>query len=404
MNPQSPITNHQCADAIADRIRAQGPLTVAAFMALALYHPELGYYASAARRTGRRGDFFTSVDVGPLFGRLLARQFAGMWRATDGGPFDLVEAGAANGQLARDVLDAAANDDAFYDALRVHLVEASPAARKRHPDTLGPHAAKLISSAAGLPDGIHGVIYANELLDALPVHQVVMTPDGLRETYVDLAPGQGGQAGDTPPPSFVDRIGPLSHEGLARHLTSLGVALQPGWRAEINLSALAWVARACQSLHRGFLLLIDYGHSAEELYSETHATGTLTAFSRHRNLGGQTRVRPGSDPGLTPGWIEEPGTRDITSHVDLTSVRQVAERLGCDTLGVLDQTYFLMALAGLTESREGPGPIEMDAHDLRAFKTLILPGGLGSTQKVMLFGREVGRPALQGLSGRVRVT
>ena len=377
-------------------------------MSLALYHPEHGYYARAARRTGRNGDFFTSVDVGPVFGTLLARQFAEMWRICrdpksarddpDGGPrhaeaaFDLVEAAASNGQLARDVLDAAhAEDPEFYESIRLHLVESSPAARAEQRRVLGPHADKLVASGGRLPDAVHGVIYANELLDALPVHSVAMTEHGLREHYVDVR-------GDT----LVERAGRPSTEALARYLAAAGVQLQPGMRAEINLSALAWLTRACLTLHRGFLLLIDYGHEAHELYSPTHAHGTLTTFHRHvADRGRAGMYGAPSDP--SPPWLHEPGNQDITSHVDLTSVRRTAEELGCTTAGILDQTYFLLALgmAELVDSHDTS--IEATRRRL-SFKTLLLPGGLGSTHKVMVFAKGVQATGLRGLTGMRRLT
>ncbi|MGE0392399.1 MAG: class I SAM-dependent methyltransferase [Vicinamibacterales bacterium] len=376
-------------------------------MSIALYHPEHGYYATRPRRTGRAGDFLTSVDTGPLFGRLLARQFAEMGRVLNapvrGVPgeagFDLVEAAAADGQLARDVLEGAADESPdFLDAVRLHLVETSPAARARHADVLGPFATRLSSSSARLPEAVHGVIYANELLDALPVHAVIGTAAGVAERYVALAPGADGAA-----PVFVEQAGPLSNPAIGRHLASLGVTLEPGQRAEVNLSALAWLTRACSTLHRGFLVLVDYGHEAGALYSPAHGRGTLAAMAGHVTL-------PAGRHG--DAWLEEPGARDITSHVDLTSVRHVAEALGCETLGVLDQTYFLMALAGEPAGREdAPGAtaargpaLPDDARSRQAFKSLVMPGGLGSTMKVMVFGRNVGRPALRGLSGPARLT
>jgi len=372
---------------IADRIRARGPLTMAEFMALALYHPQEGYYTRAAKRTGRQGDFVTSVDVGPTFGALLSRQFAEMWRALrEVAPsvteFDLVEAAAADGQLARDVLDtAAAEDPAFYAAIRLHLVEASPAARAGHATMLAAHTARLASSGPSLPKSVHGVVFANELLDALPVHAVAMTAQGLRERYIDLD-------GDR----FVERLGEPSTPALARHLESLGVQPPVGWRGEVNLSALAWLTRVRASMHRGFLLLIDYGRPAAELYSEAHATGTLATYA------GQ--VSEDHRAGTTPPWLTDPGARDITSLVDLTSIRAVAESLGCHTLGMVDQTYFLLGLTG----DDAGGTSLADLKARLALKTLVMPGGLGSTMKVMLFGVGVGQPRLRGLSGPARLT
>ncbi|MDE2905573.1 MAG: SAM-dependent methyltransferase, partial [Acidobacteriota bacterium] len=154
-------------EVIRERIRTEGPLPFAAFAELALYHPELGYYARVDRRSGRAGDFFTSVDLGPAFGSLLASQLAEMWRILRSGSgdpgFDLVEAAAGNGRLARDVLDAAAADDpAFYQAIRLHLVEPSRAARDAQAATLGRHADKVASSGSRIPPAIRGAVFANE--------------------------------------------------------------------------------------------------------------------------------------------------------------------------------------------------------------------------------------------------
>ena len=217
-------------DVIVERIRTHGPITFAEYMDLALYHPELGYYARADRRSGRAGDFFTSVDVGPLFGTLLARQFAEMSRLSEAPRFDLVEAGAGRGRLARDVLDAAARDDPdLYAVVRLTLVERSPDARAAQPSVLGPHVAKLAESTAELPADVQGVIFGNELLDALPCHSVVMSKAGLREVYVDVSGHR-----------LVERLLDPSSREIAAYLERAGARLRPGWRAEVNLAA--WVA------------------------------------------------------------------------------------------------------------------------------------------------------------------
>jgi SAM-dependent MidA family methyltransferase len=258
--------------------------------------------------------------------------------------------------------------------LALHLVERSAQARAAQPATLGPHAARIASSRADLPEHITGVVYANELLDAFPVHVVVMRPEGLREVYVGERDG-----------TLVEVEGAPSTPALQVYLDRAAIALEPGGRAEINLAADDWIRSAARAIDRGFLLLVDYGHEAAELFSGSHATGTLTTFSAHRT---------GS---RASDWLREPGEQDITSHVDLTSVRLAAEQAGFTTLGVTDQTYFLMGL-GLADY-VGTAPARTNQA-----KTLMLPGGLGSTHKVMIFGRGVGRPALKGLSYKVRVT
>jgi SAM-dependent MidA family methyltransferase len=371
-------------------------VTVAAFMELALYDPDAGYYARAAQRSGRAGDFFTSVDVGPVFGELLEIQLAEMAdiittinaeraesaekskeRSLD---FDLVEAGAGNARLSADILNAARRrDPGFHDRVRLHLVEASPAARAAQEQVLGAAIECLASSSADLPASFEGVLLANELLDAMPVHQVAMRRSGLREVYVDASQG-----------ALRTIEGPLSTPELPAYLSRLGMSLEPGWRVEINLRACEWIRTAARRLTRGFIVIIDYGHEAGELYSASHAGGTLTTFARHTMAGAERSTD-------APAWLEDAGNRDITSHVDFTSVRAAAESEGLTTVGFLDQTYFLMGL----------GAADLDVSDLKtrlALKTLLMPGGLGSTHKVLILGKGVDAPALAGCSYKMRVT
>ncbi len=265
-------------------------------MDFALYDDQFGYYARAAQRSGRAGDFFTSVDVGSLFGELLEVQLAEMRCLTaetakqseaDVG-FDLVEAGAGNGRLSADILRAAKQrEPAFYESIRLHLVEASAAARGAQAATLAEVADRLKSSGPVLPDSFEGVLIANELLDALPVHQVVMREDGLREIYVTTNDERSASDERRTPNAerLTTREGPPSTPELAAYLARLGVTLEPGWRVEINLRAVDWIRDAARRLRRGFIILIDYGHEARELYSPTHSHGTLTTFAGHRSAG-----------------------------------------------------------------------------------------------------------------------
>jgi len=368
-------------------------------MEFALYDHASGYYARAARRSGRAGDFFTSVDVGSVFGTLLAAQVVEMARLIEprapSPEFDLVEAAASDGRLSADILrEIRRGDPALFDRLRLHLVEVSAEARAAQRDTLGEVSDRLASSSPDLPASFTGVLVANELLDALPVHQVVMREDGLREVYVDHARLETGDW------RLVTTEGAPSTPALAEYLARLNIVLEPGWTAEINLRAVEWTRDAVRRLERGFLILVDYGHAARELYSLTHATGTLTTFSRHTMAGPE---RPPSlrfgetGTAFAPAWLERPGDQDITAHVDFTSVQRAAEDAGAITLGLLDQTYFLLGL----------GAAEMDGADLKtrlALKTLLMPGGLGSTLKVLILGKNVGTPPLRGCSFRMRLT
>jgi SAM-dependent MidA family methyltransferase len=365
---------------MVSHIREHGPMTVADYMELALYHPEFGYYSAASRRSGRNGDFFTSVDVGPLFGALLAAQVGEMWsvlRDLGASEFHLVEAGAGDGQLARDMLDTIALErPELYEVLRVTLVERSAGARARHSETLGPHPDRItVESSRGLPLRITGALVANELLDALAVHVVVMTPSGPFEVHINEANGVLGEV-----------LLPLVSPPIEQLLERTGVAVPEGARVEVGLSAVEWMEEAARATDCGFVLLIDYGHEAEELYSHLHAAGTLTAYRSHR-----------TDP---VGWLESPGRCDLTADVNLTAVRNAAVDAGLEPLGMVDQTYFLTSLGLAGRLDEGHG-IDSVRRRLAA-RTLIVPGGLGSTMKAMAFGRRVGTPALRGFAaGRV---
>ena len=266
---------------------------------------------------------------------------------------------------------------AHYNATRLYLVEASTAARAAHQSTLADCADRLAASSSVLPDSFDGVLVANELLDAMPVHQVVMQNDGLHEVCVEA----GGH-------NLGLREGPLSTPRLAEYFTALGTTLEPGWRAEVGLAAVDWMREAARKLRRGFIILIDYGHEASELYSVTHSTGTLTSFAGHRSTGPESTATP---------WLRNPGQQDLTAHVDFTSVRRAAEAEGCTPLGFLDQMYFLLAL--VTDRLE-----TLSVKERLALKTLVMPGGLGSTMKVMVLGKRVGSPKLVGLSSHVRLT
>jgi SAM-dependent MidA family methyltransferase len=402
-----------CRDLILQTIRKRGPLTFAQFMEIALYDPDVGYYARAARRSGRTGDFYTSVDVSALFGELLAEQIAEMARlvlgpeltlgacgphdthagcegrsaAPDAGPefqfgarpaFDLVEAGAGNGRLSRDVLDALerlAPD--VYEALRLHLVERSAAARDAQRDALGRHAKRLFTSGPDLPPHVSGVVFANELLDALPTHAVVAREDGLHEVVID-ARGDDLVEGEAPP----------STPALAEYLARLDVRLPPGFRTEVNLDGVEWVRRAARALERGFLLLVDYGHEAATLYSASHAAGTLATFTGH--------VVESREAGRPAPWLRDPGSSDITAHVDFTSIRRTAQSEGLECLCLVDQMHFLLGL-GIERRLHATAGNEVDQIVQRlALKTLLVPGGLGTTHQVMIFSKKLGRPTLRG--------
>jgi SAM-dependent MidA family methyltransferase len=272
---------------LLQRIRAQGRIPFAEFMRQCLYHPAWGYYSRAEAR--RFADFYTSVDVHPIFARLLARQLAEMWdRLGCPEEFWAVEAAAGTGRLAAQFLDFAARDlGKFYRAMRYVAVESSAARRAAHAAALAPHlSAGRACSAAELPSEMDcGCIFSNELLDALPVHRVVVERGELREIYV----GCDGEV-------LREELGPLSTPEIEAFFREQDVTLREGQQAEAGLDACRWLAEAGARLGRGFVLTVDYGHEAADFTGGTiaarcwscasHGERGLSAFSRRAGFDG----------------------------------------------------------------------------------------------------------------------
>jgi SAM-dependent MidA family methyltransferase len=366
------------AGIIAERIRTHGPLTFAEYMETCLYHPEFGYYTKPEQQPRR--DYFTSVDAGPLFGKLLARQIHEMWTVL-GRPaeFLLVEAGAGCGAMASQILDFASREfSQFYTALRYVAVERSVARRdlvaqteslRRHLD-LG-----KFEITSEIPAEIAcGCVFSNELLDAMPVHRVVREGTELHEFYVTTGPN-----------GLCEQDGPLSSDALREYFREQGIALEEGQQAEANLHACRWIADAGTRLQRGFVLTIDYGHEASELYDQRHMRGTLLAYHRHR---------AGED------FFRAPGEQDLTAHVNFTALDHWGKRTGLVRTGLASQSSFLMALARQSNFAElqAEGMSESERSRARLlFKTLIYPEGMGETFQVFVQHKNVESPRLIGL-------
>jgi SAM-dependent MidA family methyltransferase len=360
---------------VVELVRDRGPITIAEFMELALYHPEAGYYATAPRRSGRSGDFFTNVDVGPLFGEMVAVQIAEIATILErcsSDHFDLVEVGAGDGRLAKDILDTLERDHAqVYSRVRLALVERSERARQAQRQMLAAHATR-VTSLTTLPTGIDGVVLANELLDALPVHVAVATDDGLREVYVSQHDGR-----------LCEALGPVSSPAVTRRVEESGIDLESGHRYEAGLAVDDWIAEAGAALHRGFLLIFDYFRGTA---AQISPKGTLTAYLAHT-----------AD---AVHYLASPGACDLTTHVDLDALRRAAAAAGLTEVGAVDQTYFLTAL-GITE-RLNQGFTAPALRRRLAARTLIAPEGLGGTIKALAFSTGLAGVGLQGFaSGRL---
>jgi SAM-dependent MidA family methyltransferase len=363
----------QLKDILNQRIARQGRITFADFMAACLYEPGLGYYTSPGRKVGAEGDFYTSISVHAAFGRVIAREIAQMWRCMGTPlPFTLVECGAGNGRLACDIMDYLAEREApLHGELRLVLVEKEPSLESAQREMLAAHAGRVSWLA---PDefssgrfSFSGCLYSNELIDALPVHRVVMTADGLQEIYVT---GRDGE--------FCDETGPLSTPAIREYLARIAIELHPGQQAEINLAAPAWLASAASALNKGFILTIDYGFPADELFAPHRTRGTLMCYHRH-----QTEENP---------YIRL-GGQDITAHVDFTTLMKSGEELGLQAEWFGEQYRFLLSAGIVEEIEEIERSSATDEHKLKlrlALKKLIMPGGgMGDTFRLLIQSKGV---------------
>jgi SAM-dependent MidA family methyltransferase len=361
------LTSDQALTEVIRRaIRQTGPVTFAWFMEQALYHPEFGYYSSGKCQIGRRGDYFTNVSVGPLFGRLLAGQFAEMWEVLDR-PADsvIVEQGAHDGDFARDVLVAARERRPdFFSALRYRIVEPFPILQQRQTETLGDFQEKVTweKSLADL-EPFCGVHFSNELLDAMPVH-LLTRKEGAgewQERYVT-------ESGD----GFAFVVKPIADESLIRYLAKIPGPPTAPYETEVNLAASAWIEEVSRKLDRGFVLAVDYGYPRDQFYAPERTSGTLQCYAAHRTM---------SSP------LENIGQADITAHVDWTSIAERAEKYGLTLIGFTDQHHFITGLLSLRTPEES---------ERRALQTLLHPEFLGTRFQYLALGRNAPQDQLSG--------
>ncbi len=349
---------------LADRIRQQGPLDFADFMATALYHPDLGYYAGKAQQVGRAGDFFTSVSVGPLFGNFLARRFLREWREL-GEPqrWRILECGAHDGSLAADILTALQQlDQQAFDRLEYVISEPLPRLQELQAQRLSDFCDHVVLGSkleALAADPLPGVVFGNELLDALPFHLVEWRAGKWQSCMV-----VNGAKGD-----FSWQLQEITADSeLAGALAKLDGDFPEGYRTEVRTGFRDFLEPLTRCISSGLLLWLDYGFARPEYYLPERHQGTLRTFSKHH---------AGENPLVTPGDI------DITAHVDFTAVAEAGLELGCIPRAFRNQggwltdcgREWLLAQEGLP-----------DAQLLRQFQTLTHPSHLGGSFHVLEIG------------------
>lgn len=362
---------------LADRILRKGPMTFADYMTECLYHPEHGYYNSP-QSIERHRDYYTSVDVHPIFARLIARQLAEMWDAT-GKPdeFYVVETGAGTGDLAVEILEFAKYAlPEWYESLHYFPVEQSIMRKKAQSDLFRKtkNTAHVLSEWVPPGQDSAACFLSNELFDALPVHRVIRERGELREIYVAL---NGNR--------LCDQTGPISTYRLSNYFREQKAELKNGQQAEVCLLAENLFAGFDLGIARSFALTIDYGHEATELYNERHMRGTLLAYQNHR---------------ATEDFYAAPGLQDLTAYVNFTALDLAGRRAGFTRTGLVSQTNFLMALGKGNEFADLYDPDDTEADKVRArllLKNLIYPEGMGETFKVLIQHKGIKSPRLTGL-------
>jgi SAM-dependent MidA family methyltransferase len=356
------------AERLRERIRREGAITFRDWMEAALYDPREGYYSRRdLTRWGRTGDYRTSPERSPLFAATFARYFASLYQELGSPPaFTILEAGAGAGHFADGVLKSLERfHPHVFAATRFILDEASADARRRAQDRLEPFGARVeYRRLSELETAISaGIIFSNELLDAFPVHRILWREGRFYELCVGL-----NETG-----AFIWTEREPTTPRLLTHLNSAGITLAEGQIAEINLEAESWMARAATVLERGFIITVDYGAEADQLYGAPHRRkGTLRAFHQHR---------------LVDDVLARPGEQDLTTTIDWTHIIKVGEACGLQTFSFERQDGFMLR-AGLLDQLEimtAEEPDSAEAQILRASaRELILPNSSSTSFQVLV--------------------
>jgi len=335
------------AERLKELIRARGPIPFRDWMEAALYDPEFGYYTRRdLKRWGREGDYRTSAERSELFAATFARYFAKLYDEL-GRPsqWTIFEGGAGDGSFAQRVQRSLEeNCPRVFEATRYQISE--------------------IRNVSEPPDPSNPCLYfSNELLDAFPVHRVVN--EG--ELYVTLDSDD----------KFTWSVGPLSTPRLSEFFDRHSIKLAPGQIIEVNLAIDDWLSSVASQLKHGFVITVDYGAEASELYDPLlRPNGTLRAFSRHE---------------FVDDVLLAPGEYDITSTVNWTQVKATGERLGLQVVEFTSQDKFLLKAGLLEELDHRLKRIETEADKLRLTteaREMILPGGMASSFQVLVQRRK----------------
>lgn len=366
------------SEQLRERIRLEiassgGALPFSRYMELALYEPTLGYYSGRSHKFGAAGDFVTAPEISDLFSCCVARQCAEILAEIGGG--SILEFGAGSGVMAAEVLKELEVSDSLPDAYLI--LELSAELRTRQRETIAqrvPHLQDRVQWIDALPASLRGIVLANELIDAMPVHRFMRTQQGFVQACVRHE-GEG----------FAWSFLRLSDGEVLRAIETIQSTLDdsawpPGYTSEINLSGPAWVRSVGCLLEQGAALIIDYGFPRHEFYHPDRNRGTLMCHYRHRAH---------DDPLILVGL------QDITAHVDFTALAEAAIESGMSVAGYTTQAYFLLS-CGLLQFLERADTEDTRAHVslTQQVKKLTLPNEMGELFKVLALTKGLDKPLL----------
>ncbi len=360
---------NELEEIIRAEIKKEGGIPFARLMELALYCPQFGYYDRIENRIGHNEDYYTSVSAGSLFGELLAFQFASWMEQMGDGEFQLLEAGAHDGRLALDIL-------AWFASRRPELsrrlhywilepLQARQASQRRRLESFKGQA-RWFDQWHALPQtGVCGVIFSNELLDAMPVHRVGWNAQAGEwfEWGVEITGTKLGWTRLAIDSSLTDF--PL----LAQLPAELLAVLPDGFTTELCPAAVDWWRSAAESLKRGKLLTCDYGLDAGQFFLPERSEGTLRAYHRHH---------------VSSDLLARVGEQDLTAHVDFTALQSAGELAGLRTEAMVSQSEFLIRIFAAVLK---DAPDFLSAARAREFQTLTHPEHLGRAFKVLVQSR-----------------
>lgn len=355
---------------LRQQIGKDGPMPFDRFMDAALYHPDWGYYESKKNIIGRKGDFQTSVSVGPFFGELLARRFLS-WRHSDG-PCQWMECGAHHGQLAEDILEFLSKESGL-DASSIQYLIFEPSEKREaiQRERLKPFADRVAWVRTWADVRKHfkkGVIFSNELIDAFPVKRYVWSKPNACWLECWVTTSSDGFTWTQVKPDTQPELSWLSREDQA----NIERILPDQYVIERAPSADTWWRQAAGALSEGYLVTLDYGFTDLDKFSAHRTQGTLRTYDRHK---------------LGDDVLSDMGKKDLTAHVDFPSLQQIGEAEGLETASLISQEKFMH---GCLEKALSQG-LNPSPDQIRQFQTLMHPEHFGRAFKVLIQKRSADR-------------